>query len=597
MSKPLAYSYVRMSTDIQLKGDSLRRQTELSKKYADENGLELVEDFNLSDIGVSAFRGANVTDGNLGKFIKAVENGEIRKGSYLLVESLDRLTRQKLNAAQLLFMRITAAGINIVTLADKQVYKAGEQDLGQMIVSLVIMSRAFEESEMKSQRLSAVWENKRRNIADRVLTKHCPAWLKISDDKTKYVPISARVKVVKSIFEWAANGHGSHLITRKLNSTNVEPFGRSSGWVESYVTKILLNRAVLGEFQPHTKEAGKRVPIGPVVEGYFPQIIDEKLFLRVRLERKKRKTSGSGRVGYKCSNLFTHLVKCSRCGWPMRFVNKGKPPKGGTYLTCSKALSGQNCRSKTWSYSDFETSFFHLVHEIDLQAILDGTKKLSLAASVRDEIEVTQERMADLIDKRENTYQLVVGKTKTDGFLREKLDELSIQIEVCENTISELGKKLETASANIGKASNDGLDWLEIIRDQNSQDLLEKRVLVASKLKDLIGTIRVDTVGKVVDKEAMIERAKLDGMPDELMDAYKMHIESQDYSAFEGPSFVVHFHEATVVQVFPSQHNPTQLNLRTDFKENMFAWASQDEKFYLDDKRVEETRRLLIDLN
>jgi hypothetical protein len=33
ISPPLAYSYIRMSTNLQLKGDSLRRQTELSKAY------------------------------------------------------------------------------------------------------------------------------------------------------------------------------------------------------------------------------------------------------------------------------------------------------------------------------------------------------------------------------------------------------------------------------------------------------------------------------------------------------------------------------------------------------------------------------------
>jgi DNA invertase Pin-like site-specific DNA recombinase len=55
--RPKAISYVRMSTAEQLKGDSLRRQTEKSAKYAAENGLELDENFKLEDIGVSAFRG------------------------------------------------------------------------------------------------------------------------------------------------------------------------------------------------------------------------------------------------------------------------------------------------------------------------------------------------------------------------------------------------------------------------------------------------------------------------------------------------------------------------------------------------------------
>ncbi|WP_415926795.1 recombinase family protein [Mesorhizobium salmacidum] len=99
LTKPLAYSYIRMSTDIQLKGDSLRRQTERSKKYAQDHNLQLVEDLRLEDIGVSAFKGDNVSSGALGKFLDAVKAGRILKGSYLLVESFDRLSRQKLNAS------------------------------------------------------------------------------------------------------------------------------------------------------------------------------------------------------------------------------------------------------------------------------------------------------------------------------------------------------------------------------------------------------------------------------------------------------------------------------------------------------------------
>src|SRR5690606_33715882 len=91
--KPLAYSYVRMSTDAQQKCDSLRRQTELSKAYAERSGLTLVEDFKLHDIGVSAFKGDNAATGALRRFLEAVENGKIPQGSYLLVESLDRLSR------------------------------------------------------------------------------------------------------------------------------------------------------------------------------------------------------------------------------------------------------------------------------------------------------------------------------------------------------------------------------------------------------------------------------------------------------------------------------------------------------------------------
>src|ERR1700730_130452 len=104
-----------MSTDLQLKGDSRRRQLEASRAYAEANGLELAEGAELEDIGISAFRGANAREGALSRFLEAVISGTITSGSYLIVESLDRLSREQVLSAQSLFLSIIQAGINLVT--------------------------------------------------------------------------------------------------------------------------------------------------------------------------------------------------------------------------------------------------------------------------------------------------------------------------------------------------------------------------------------------------------------------------------------------------------------------------------------------------
>ncbi len=88
-----AYSYLRFSTPEQEKGDSKRRQMDLARRYADAQGLDLDETLTFHDLGVSAFRGSNL-DAALGAFKSAVTDGRVPRGSYLLVESLDRLSRQ-----------------------------------------------------------------------------------------------------------------------------------------------------------------------------------------------------------------------------------------------------------------------------------------------------------------------------------------------------------------------------------------------------------------------------------------------------------------------------------------------------------------------
>src|SRR5262249_43539901 len=90
---PKTYSYIRFSTPEKASGDSHRRQAELSNRYAEEQVLNLDTFLSLCDLGVSGFTGENRRKGALALFLKAVETGKVPAGSFLLVESLDRLSR------------------------------------------------------------------------------------------------------------------------------------------------------------------------------------------------------------------------------------------------------------------------------------------------------------------------------------------------------------------------------------------------------------------------------------------------------------------------------------------------------------------------
>ena len=60
---PKAYSYIRFSSAKQQSGDSVERQTKLSANYAAKHGLELDTQLNMSDLGISAYDGANLKKG------------------------------------------------------------------------------------------------------------------------------------------------------------------------------------------------------------------------------------------------------------------------------------------------------------------------------------------------------------------------------------------------------------------------------------------------------------------------------------------------------------------------------------------------------
>ena len=151
-----AYSYIRFSTPEQAKGDSLRRQEQEAEKYAQENGLTIDNSLKLYDKGISAYKGDNITKGALGSFLKLVEKKKIDRGSVLIVENLDRLSREKVLDALNLFTSIIKSGIKLVTLQDGMEYNLESVDKNwyELIISITYMARAHDESLTKSKRLS-----------------------------------------------------------------------------------------------------------------------------------------------------------------------------------------------------------------------------------------------------------------------------------------------------------------------------------------------------------------------------------------------------------------------------------------------------------
>ena len=155
-----AYSYIRFSTPQQSRGHSRERQLSATREYCERNGLFLDEKLMFSDLGISAFSGANVTTGKMGMFIKAAEEGMVPFGSVLIVESLDRLSRQSVFSHLSMFLDLINLGITLVTLMDNKKYtKEGlKNDPGELRDSIAIMQRAHDESLTKAKRGRAAWE-------------------------------------------------------------------------------------------------------------------------------------------------------------------------------------------------------------------------------------------------------------------------------------------------------------------------------------------------------------------------------------------------------------------------------------------------------
>ncbi|MCO6388839.1 recombinase family protein [Aliihoeflea sp. 40Bstr573] len=187
-NRPKAYSYVRFSTPEQMKGDSFRRQLEAGERYAATHGLDLDTSFNFHDLGMSAWQGRNKTDGMLGEFLSFVQSGDIAKGSYLLVENLDRVSRENALDALDTLKDIARAGVAVVTLSDGKVYTHESLRMNPMDLILAVMTfmRANEESEVKARRLREAWGAKRRAASTKPMSAISPGWVRLRDDRSGF---------------------------------------------------------------------------------------------------------------------------------------------------------------------------------------------------------------------------------------------------------------------------------------------------------------------------------------------------------------------------------------------------------------------------
>lgn len=361
-----AYSYTRFSTPEQAAGDSARRQIQMAEDYAAKNGLVLDEALHLSDLGISAYYGDNIRRGALGAFLKAAEHGDVEAGSYLLVESLDRLSRTAARRAMSVLNDIVDAGITVVTLTDGQVYDAEtlDQDPGKLLYSLVVMIRANDESLQKSRRIRAAWEQKRAGAGSRPLTSVSPAWLELEGGA--FVLVEEKAAVVRRIVQMTLEGQGQHRIAETLNREAVPTFGRSRMWHRSYIKKMVESPALGGTLVPHevTRAHGKRVrtPLEPV-PGYFPAVISEPAWESLKaLAGVGSRAPQQRRTGIR--NVLAGLARCPQCGGTMTRVMKG--PKGGRpKLVCATAKAGAGCRYRSVDLGQIEITL-----RADLDAVL-----------------------------------------------------------------------------------------------------------------------------------------------------------------------------------------------------------------------------------
>jgi DNA invertase Pin-like site-specific DNA recombinase len=420
MPDEIAYSYVRFSDPSQAAGDSLRRQTEAAAAWCQRNGVRLDTSLTLHDLGKSAFRGKHHKDDRhaLGAFIRLAEAGRVPKDSYLIIERLDRLTREEVEDALELFLRLKKL-VRIVQLSPVEVVHSRHSSAMQLMMALVELMRGHDESQAKSERVGAAWAQRRKKARNgAVLTRRLPAWVEERDGRLHLIP--SRAEVVRRIFALAGAGFGLYAVVRRLTEEGVPAFGESGRWSVSYLHKILKDRRAVGELQPMRNGRPDGEPIGD----YFPRCVGDDAWWRARQGAKERHRR-PGRVGAEV-NVFMGLLRSARDG--AGYVAATEAGHGRPYRvlrsTAPRTASGG---SHSFPLPVFEAAVLGQLKELDPREVLKADDGPDEVESLRGEKARVEARIgeleAELLDGDVTLARVVRALEGRQKELAEKLAE------------------------------------------------------------------------------------------------------------------------------------------------------------------------------
>lgn len=485
MTQPLVISYTRFSSRKQSKGTSYQRQIEMAEEWCREHGHTLDKTHRFKDDGVSGWTGENSENGDLRKLLNMLATGEIPRGTILLVEALDRITRQALPKAINLLMNLATSGLRIVTLNDKREWNEDVMnDLGSFMMSVVTLYRGHQESEFKSDRLRKSFKIHRDSNSQAAFGS-APGWLTRESKTSPWTVDESKAEVVRRVFELAAQGYGSKKIAAVANAEGwpvPTRLNRTEGrWHARMPQIILQNRAVTGEHEhrhrsheAHAKD-WKGIPTGIVRPNYYPQVVSDDLWMAARASIETRRFNTKRDVNY--YNIFSGLMYCGHCGAPIHRRNETKGYSRAT-LFCADKLAGiTSCPSSAAVTADrpiLEAIFKHSSEDVNNDGV-----RLEIAAAEAELKEKNLEisRIAEAIAK--------VGALNQ---LTEKLSMLSLEQAIVKSSLETL-RALHMTSYLMKDFEPDALEQALAQLYVKSDDAMDYRAQLHLKIARRVETI------------------------------------------------------------------------------------------------------------
>ncbi len=319
--------YVRVSTEMQVDGYSLDGQRNILKKYAEREGMIIIDTYEDAGKSGKSIEGRPAFQ----KMINDIENGLAI--DYILVYKLSRFGRNTTDVLNSLEL-IQQYDVNLISVEDGI---DSSQSSGKLLISLLSSVSEIERENIIEQTMNGRREKARQGEWN---GGFAPYGYSLTDGNLAICDEEA--ETAKMIFDmYTIKDYGCEKIAKELSLRGIKKKVRQNGtlelWSRSIIRRIVANPVYVGKiaFGRRAKEKIKGTKNDYhmvsqkdyiLSEGKHEAIITEEIWNLAADKIHKSKKSDS-LIGRERIHYLSGILRCPRCGGPMyasKYYNKNR---------------------------------------------------------------------------------------------------------------------------------------------------------------------------------------------------------------------------------------------------------------------------------
>ena len=400
------YTYLRVSTDMQLDGYSLDAQRDVLADYAKKEGMTISKEFNEE-----SGSGKNTTERPVfQELMNAVEEDKDNVG-YVLVFKLSRFGRNTADILQNIEI-LQSYGCELYAVMDK--LDSGYFGSNVLIPVHSIITQV-ERENINTQTMAGRWRKAKEGKWNGGFAPY--GYKQVPDEKgEKHLQIAEdEADVIRAIFkQYIETEMGVRRVAIWLNNTGYKKKLRQNGTVEMFnehfVKGVIDNPVYMGKIAYGRRKTepirGKRNETRivkqedyEVFDGEHEAIVSEEDWLKAQAKRKSYGGRSPQKYDFEHAHQLSGILKCPRCGAGMLPNINRKKKKDGTpyktlfYYQCKhrKLYDGHPCDFK---YQPRQESINEEVEAMVVQALqtpdfIESLQRLMNQTVDEDEIKKT----------------------------------------------------------------------------------------------------------------------------------------------------------------------------------------------------------------